>query len=482
MLKPLHGACICLGCFHTPDRQALADLFTEAGAGVTVPDHMVDVLNFLKDGCCHLLVADLEDLRGNAENFFALEAPDVPVLAVVATEGNLVTALDLGADEVCLRGADSRLLVHRAQALTHRCACHSGHVICRRFEEERLKHVLKNMPVLVYACDDDGSIVFFNPEFERITGFSAPEVLDNPEAMSLIAPDDSRFVAACPVDVSKTGAPHPEWAFRNKHGNDRVVLWSHMAESCPIRGWNRWAVGVDVTDYSRLEMLRREVERTVQHDLRNPLNAIFGFSTLLLEDDDLSPNARDFISRIQECSRRMVRIIKSSLSLFRLEQGEGTLRPVRVELAPLLQSLCEEAGATARSAGVEVKLEYSGATGAAGVTGAAGDVAVLGEGPLLETLFANLVQNAVEASQKGQMVEVCLASGNPVRVTVHNQGVISEAVRENFFERYVSGKPGGTGMGTYLAKRIARLHNGDVDFVSDAEHGTTLTVTLPAAD
>ena len=465
MSKPLQGAFVCLACLHTHRRDELIRIFTESGAEVSCPESMPQLLRMISHRSCSLLVADMDEVRTHAQAFFSADAPDVPVLVVVDHIADLSEALDLGADEVYHFDADERVLVHRAQALSHRCACHSGHIICRRFEEERLKHVLKNMPVLVYACDGDGSIVFFNPEFERVTGFTASEVLDNSVAMSLIAPGDNRFTAACPIDAPRAGFPGPHWAFKNKYGQDKVIAWSHMSECCPIRGWKQWAVGVDVSDYSRLEMLRREVERTVQHDLRNPINAILGFSGLLLEEQGLSPMVRDFIARIQDCSQRMVRIIKGSLSLFRIEQGEQTLRSQRVELKHLLDTIWTESRAMARTKGIEVDFSCPWNDGEGPV--------VLGEEPLLETLFANLVQNAVEASKKGQRVEIGVrpdasaaseSSGGMVVVTIHNQGVISEAVRERFFERYVSSKPGGTGQGTFLAKRIALLHKGGCGF------------------
>lgn len=470
MLKPLQGASIYFACFRTAGREALAEVLRDAGAEVFLPRDMQAVLERMSYRNCSLLVADVAEVRDHATEFFSFPGPDVPVLAVTGSREELSRALDMGADEVYHIDGDTRLLVHRAQALSHRCACHSGHVLCRRFEEERLKHVLKNMPVLVYACDDDGSIVFFNPEFERLTGYCGQEVLDNPEAISLIVPDEDRLNAACPIERPRLQVPGPQWTFRDKHGMEKVIAWSHMSENCPIRGWSRWAVGVDVTDYNRLETLRREVERTVQHDLRNPLNAILGFSGLLLEDDAVSGSVRDLVERVHECSQRMVRIIKGSLALFRIEQGNRDLLPVPVDLNAMLRSIQEEAAGMAR--GRDVRVTFSSVDD--------GKVEIMGEGALLETLFANLVQNAVEASPEGRSVDIVLKAGDPVVVTVHNDGAIPETVRERFFERYVSAKPGGTGLGTFLAKRIALLHGGEVSFVSTAEQGTTLRVELSA--
>jgi len=67
-------------------------------------------------------------------------------------------------------------------------------------------------------------------------------------------------------------------------------------------------------------------------------------------------------------------------------------------------------------------------------------------------------------------------------VSIHNQGVVPEQVREDFFEKYATfGKRHGTGLGTYSARLIARTLGGDVTMDTSEAGGTTLTVTLPAA-
>jgi signal transduction histidine kinase len=93
-------------------------------------------------------------------------------------------------------------------------------------------------------------------------------------------------------------------------------------------------------------------------------------------------------------------------------------------------------------------------------------------------LFRSLLKNAVEAPPKGP-VSVSITNGPVPQVTIRNQGVVPDSVRDRFFEKYVTaGKTRGTGLGTYAAKLVADAHGWDIDFSSSEEDGTTVWVTM----
>jgi CheY-like chemotaxis protein len=102
---------------------------------------------------------------------------------------------------------------------------------------------------------------------------------------------------------------------------------------------------------------------------------------------------------------------------------------------------------------------------------------------LCYSLLANLVKNAVEASPQGGRVLLLAEGGDgAVRLHIHNEGEVPAAVRSRLFQKYVTaGKASGSGLGTYSARLMARVQDGDVGMRSSAADGTTLTVTLRAA-
>ena len=99
---------------------------------------------------------------------------------------------------------------------------------------------------------------------------------------------------------------------------------------------------------------------------------------------------------------------------------------------------------------------------------------------LCYALLANLLKNAVEASPRGGSVFLDFNTTDNHTITVHNQGVIPEAIRDTFFDKYVtSGKVQGTGLGTYTSHLITTSLGGQIHFTTSEEDGTTITVSLP---
>ncbi len=106
---------------------------------------------------------------------------------------------------------------------------------------ENFKRVLKEMPVIIFAADDDGSLVFFNREFEQVSGYDAKDLATDPEMMQYLFQLDKDNLPAEPQDGG-------EWSFYSKDGMEKTVYWSHVSEFPPMPGWKSWKVGVDITE------------------------------------------------------------------------------------------------------------------------------------------------------------------------------------------------------------------------------------------
>jgi signal transduction histidine kinase len=102
----------------------------------------------------------------------------------------------------------------------------------------------------------------------------------------------------------------------------------------------------------------------------------------------------------------------------------------------------------------------------------------------LAQVFINVLVNAVDAAPEGSdltLHSAVLPSG-AWRCRLHNAGsAIPPDVLPRVFEMFFSTKPGGTGIGLALCQRIIEEHRGTIGIESAPEHGTTATITLPAA-
>ncbi|BBD09155.1 MASE3 domain-containing protein [Desulfovibrio ferrophilus] len=227
----------------------------------------------------------------------------------------------------------------------------------------------------------------------------------------------------------------------------------------------------DITDRKQAEQLRADVDSITRHDLRTPLSSIISYAELLHDEQDLNEEQRDMVARIAGNGFKMLDLLNRSLDLYRMEQGtfEMSARPVNLSL--VMERVMEDLAEKAKRRQVAFMLEEYPSEGSGRIRG---------DDLLCYTLFANLVQNAVEASPQRGEVRIRLENNGQARATVWNDGVVPESVREHFFDKYVtSGKPKGTGLGTYSARLIAQVHGGDIGFSTSEDEGTAVWVTLP---
>ncbi len=216
--------------------------------------------------------------------------------------------------------------------------------------------------------------------------------------------------------------------------------------------------------------LREEVDRISRHDLKTPLGSIIGIPRLLRDSGRLSSEDGELLGFVEQAGYRLLNMVNLSLDMFRMEQGTYPLTPKAVDLREVLRKVARDVDGHARPRRIALRIEGP-------------QLYALGEELLCYSMFANLVKNAIEASPEGGTVTLTVAAaGNEVRVGVHNAGAVPEAVRARFFDKYsTAGKQGGTGLGTYSARLMARTQRGDIEMQTGASAGTLLSVRLAAA-
>jgi PAS domain-containing protein len=115
---------------------------------------------------------------------------------------------------------------------------------------DRFAAALKALPVIIFATDADGSLVFFNREFERVTGYTAVDLLDETDVSDLLFHKDAGVCVVKDLECRK-------WEFTDKEGRPKVVVWSNISETVPLPEWTSWKIGLDLTE---LESMRDQVK------------------------------------------------------------------------------------------------------------------------------------------------------------------------------------------------------------------------------
>ncbi|MCM0754633.1 PAS domain S-box protein [Desulfovibrio aminophilus] len=345
--------------------------------------------------------------------------------------------------------------------------------------EARFRLVTEHAGEIISLHDAEGRVIFMSPSCIRVTGYP-PEIMASSPPEEFIHPPDWKIVQddlARPVYREKR---HAKATFRVRHADGRII-WLEVGLSPVLNEKGEVAqaiaIGRDVTARRELEELKEHVEHITRHDLKTPLICALSVPRILRGHGNLRPDQLQLLDHLEKTSRKMLDMINRSLDLYKMEAGIYAVRPVSVDLLGVALAGVEEMRNLARARGLEVAVRVDGAEPELGDM-----LLVRGEDLLLQSLFLNLLANALEAAPEGGTVGVELSREERfVRLAVHNMGAVPEAVRGRFFEKYSThGKEFGTGLGTYAVRLIAEVHGGSVGFETGEERGTTVWVLLPA--
>ncbi|MBD2036396.1 PAS domain S-box protein [Leptolyngbya sp. FACHB-321] len=160
-----------------------------------------------------------------------------------------------------------------------------------RESEERLRLILQNMPVMLSAFDDQNNMSIWNHECERVTGYSAAEIIGNPQAMTLLYPE-ATYRQQMVATWAKRGNNYRDWEWEMtcSDGSVKTVAWSNIADCFPVPGWLSWGIGVDVTD-------RKQTEAAL-HARNREVLTLHKISEITLKAQSLKAAFQDIVKEI----------------------------------------------------------------------------------------------------------------------------------------------------------------------------------------
>jgi two-component system OmpR family sensor kinase len=218
----------------------------------------------------------------------------------------------------------------------------------------------------------------------------------------------------------------------------------------------------------------RQFLADASHELRTPLTSIRGYAELARMQRTAGADAEDNLSRIESEGTRMSRLVEDLLMLARGDQ----LSPPRTELVDVSE-LLDDVVSSARAAFPDRPIDMQLAPG----------LHVVGDPDQLYRIVRNLIGNADMHTAPGGPVLVRSGPDGPnvvIQVIDSGPGLPPDEAA-HVFERFWradkarSRAHGGTGLGLSIVAALVAAHRGSVHFDSSVEHGSTVTVRLPAA-
>jgi PAS domain S-box-containing protein len=260
---------------------------------------------------------------------------------------------------------------------------------------------------------------------------------------------------------------------------DGSYFWSHLTGTIAQKSGEAPVcriVMLDITERKQEEQFRTTVERIIHHDIKGPLVNLFSVAQLVL-DGDSNTAVMEAFPQIMLGIRQVIHLIDATESFLEMEKGAYTPPETPIDIYQTLDFVKKSLGKLSTQSMVSVSLPSSTGSPAEGPK-------LCGEAFLIEDLLMNLVKNAIEASPRDSRVTISFQTEpEAVHIAIHNTGVVPEAIRGRFFDKYSTmGKSCGTGLGTYSAQLIAKAHGGHVELNTSEADGTTVTVVLPRCD
>ena len=199
-------------------------------------------------------------------------------------------------------------------------------------------------------------------------------------------------------------------------------------------------------DQMKGERMKIDLITNVSHDLKTPLTSIISYVDLLARDDSLSPEARDYVTILNQKTERLKNTIADLFELAKSTSGEAKVTLEPMDLKKLMEQTLEDMSDQIRESGFKVKFQCD-----AEHTKFKGDV------NRMYRVVQNILENALKYSLKGTRIFATISNqGSRVCLTVQNtSGYEMNFTEEEIMERFYRGEKSRTSEGNGLGLSIA---------------------------
>lgn len=227
-----------------------------------------------------------------------------------------------------------------------------------------------------------------------------------------------------------------------------------------------------------------EVQRTkdellalTSHQLRTPASGVKQYIGILTSGivGELTPDQKTIAEKAYDANERQLQIINELLYVSKADAGQLVLEPNRFNMTRLVQQRVDDFAEQASQKDVTIKYETKK------------PYYVTADDRYVAMAVENLISNAIKYSYQSSTVKISLSSDrDQLKLKVRDRGVgVSDEDSERIFEKFsrvdnpLSHTEGGSGLGLFLARQLARAHGGDITVEGKLDKGSMFTLSLP---
>lgn len=388
-------------------------------------------------------------------------------------------------------------------------------------ERDRLNLILENVADPILVTDDRSNIILMNKQAEQL--FETPDEKDSWIRADAIRANDTKFTTfISDFTISPARARREQMSLlipdsnielpvevvsgkiMNRRGEPLAIvsvlhdlteqvenerLYEELKKfSSELEERIREATADLAEQNTRLQWQSRELEKanrlkseflaSMSHELRTPINALIGYTALMLDRiyGELTPRQEDGLTRIQASAQHLLALINDILDLAKIEAGRMPLHLENVSLKEIVTEITQQ---------IEPLIKKKPAVTFT-VETPKDDLEMHTDRTKVKQILLNLLSNAVKFTHKGSISLSAIDLGDRVRVDVKDTGIgIKEsdldAIWEDFrqVDQSRTREFGGTGLGLSITRKLVDALGGKVETQSVYGDGSTFSVILP---
>ena len=339
---------------------------------------------------------------------------------------------------------------------------------------------------------------YVSPNAEKLLGITVEQIREDICVLGKLYPKETEDSKKNYLEEIRD-QEQKEWDFESLHQKTGEHRWFHIvAIGSVVNGKKKYILVMsDRTSDKKMNQALSEAVRAAEnanrakstflsnmsHDIRTPMNAVIGFTTLAVSNIDNKEKVRDYLGKILSSSNHLLSLINDVLDMSRIESGKIHLEETEVSLSDMLHDLKTIISGHIYAKQLELYMDAMDVT----------DEDVYCDKTRLNQVLLNLLSNAIKFTPAGGTVSVRLkqfpgtkkGSGlYEIRVKDSGIGMSQEFIQRIFspFERERTStvsRTQGTGLGMAITKNIVDMMGGTIEVRTEQGKGTEFIVRLP---